>query len=217
MPHGLEHRSLRSDCFLQLLCGAEGDLLARLDMDGLAGGGVATHAGGAPAHLQDAKADDADAIALLQVLGDPGHNVGQDALGLLLGQFLLLRDGSREMFEGDGRRTSCFLRHVWPSSLFMMAWSGMRSGWIVFRALELDLRASALAGRGKPVPSPRITAKGHPVLDHAPGSSDIEPFPFRLIGQKAPVSCFDAFSSREWSKPPPVRGRLSLENVPHGP
>src|SRR5262245_25196830 len=43
--------SLPSDRFLQLLGDAERDLLARLDLDRLAGGGVAPHAGRALAHL----------------------------------------------------------------------------------------------------------------------------------------------------------------------
>src|SRR5215470_17069840 len=29
--------------------------------------------------------------------------------------------GDGEVLEGDGRRTSCFLHHVWPSSSAMMA------------------------------------------------------------------------------------------------
>ena len=58
------------DGFLEFLGRAEGDLLAGLDVDRFAGGGIAAHAGGALADLQDAETDDADALALLQVLGD---------------------------------------------------------------------------------------------------------------------------------------------------
>src|SRR5215510_5163730 len=43
----------RLDRFLQLFGGAEGHLLAGLDLDRLTGGGIATHARGALAHLQD--------------------------------------------------------------------------------------------------------------------------------------------------------------------
>src|SRR5436853_2454745 len=57
-----------SDGFLEFLRGAERDLLARLDLDRLAGRGVAAHAGGALANLKDAEATDADAVALLEVL-----------------------------------------------------------------------------------------------------------------------------------------------------
>jgi hypothetical protein len=57
-----------SDGFLEFLGGTEGHLLAGLDMNGFAGGGIAAHAGGALANLQDAEPDDADAFALLQVL-----------------------------------------------------------------------------------------------------------------------------------------------------
>ena len=85
-----------------ILGGAEGDLLAGLDLDLLAGGGVAAHARGALADLEDAEADDADALTLLQVFGDHGHQIGQDGFGLLLGQLLLLGDGRGEVLEGDG-------------------------------------------------------------------------------------------------------------------
>src|SRR5262249_1947236 len=58
------------DCFLQVLGGAEGDLLASLDFDRLAGCGIAAHARRALPNLEDAQAADADARAPLQMLGD---------------------------------------------------------------------------------------------------------------------------------------------------
>ena len=58
--------------------------------------------GGALADLEDAEPDDADTLALFQVLGDHRHQVGQDGFGLLLGQLLLLGDGRGEVLEGDG-------------------------------------------------------------------------------------------------------------------
>ena len=45
------------DGFLEFLGGAEGDFLAGLDLDGLAGSRVAAHARGALADLQDAEAE----------------------------------------------------------------------------------------------------------------------------------------------------------------
>src|ERR1700675_750196 len=80
------------DGFLEFLGRAEGDLLAGLDVDRFAGGGVAAHAGGALANLEDAETDDADALALLQVLGDHGDHVTENGLSLLLRQFLVLGD-----------------------------------------------------------------------------------------------------------------------------
>ena len=88
-------------------------------MDRFAGGGIAAHAGGALAHLQDAEADDANALALLQMLGDADDQIVQDGLSLLLGQFLLIGDRRCEMLERDGGRGRCLLRHIWPSSLLM--------------------------------------------------------------------------------------------------
>src|SRR5258708_20227285 len=114
--HKTENASL-SDGFLQLLGCAEGNLLAGLDVDRLAGSGVAAHAGGALAHLQDAETDDADALALLQVLGDPADQIVQDSFTPLLVQFLLVGNRCCEMLERDGGRGRCLLRHIWPSSL----------------------------------------------------------------------------------------------------
>src|SRR6476660_5461257 len=74
-----------SDGFLELLGCTEGNLLTGFDVDRLAGGGVAAHTGSALAHLQDAKTDDANALALLQMLGDPRDHVVENRLSLLLG------------------------------------------------------------------------------------------------------------------------------------
>src|ERR1700733_15211417 len=108
-----------SDGFLQLLGRAEGNLLAGLDVDRFAGGGVAAHAGGALAHLQDTETNDADALALLQMLGDSGHQIVQNRFRLLLGQLLLVGDRRCAMLERDGGWGRCLLRHIWPSSLLM--------------------------------------------------------------------------------------------------
>ena len=91
---------LLPDGFLQFLGGAESHLLARLDLDGLARGGVAADAVGALADLEDARR--CGYARPFQVLGDRGHQVGQDGFGLLLGQLLLLGDGRGEVLEGDG-------------------------------------------------------------------------------------------------------------------
>jgi len=95
-------RACGSDGFLELLGGAEGNLLARLDLDRLAGGGVAAHAGGALAHLQDAEAAEADASALLEVLGHGHDEVVEDGVGRLLLKLLGLGKRRRKVLEGDG-------------------------------------------------------------------------------------------------------------------
>src|SRR5258708_28045503 len=91
------------DRFLQFLGGAEGDLLARLDLDRLAGGRVAAHAGGALPHDENAESADPDAVTLLEVLDDHADEIAEDRLGLLLRHLMLGRNSGREMLEPYGR------------------------------------------------------------------------------------------------------------------
>src|SRR5215471_17942767 len=93
-----------SDGFLEFLGGAERDLLARLDLDRLAGRRIAPHAGGALAHLQNAEPADADALALLEVLHEEPDQIVEDRLGLLLGNLVAVGKRRREVLEGNGRR-----------------------------------------------------------------------------------------------------------------
>src|SRR3954453_23406709 len=100
--------------FLEFLGRAEGDLLAGLDRERFAGGGVAAHAGGGLADLEDAQPHDTDPLALLQVFWDLVDHVGQDRLGGLLRQVLSLGQRRRQMLECDGGWSRCLLRHNWP-------------------------------------------------------------------------------------------------------
>src|SRR5216683_4520863 len=111
-------RPPRLDGFFELLGGAEGHLLAGLDLDRFAGRRVAPHAGGALAHLEDAEAADADAVALLEVLGYQADQIAEHRLGLLLRHFMGFREIRGEMLQGHGIRCTRFLRcHGWPSWL----------------------------------------------------------------------------------------------------
>src|ERR1700680_4189565 len=74
--------------FLELLGGAERDLLAGLDLDRFAGGRIAAHAGGALFHLQDTEAADADAVALFEVLDHHAAEVIENEFGLLFRHFV---------------------------------------------------------------------------------------------------------------------------------
>src|SRR6516162_3982444 len=88
-----------SDRFFQFLGSAERDLLAGLDLNGLAGGGIAAHARGALAHLQDAEAADADTLAFFQMLDDLADETAEDGLRLLFRQLIVFRDARGEMFQ----------------------------------------------------------------------------------------------------------------------
>src|SRR6185312_2491098 len=99
-PEGLIERS---DRFFQILGSAEGDFLARLDLDRFAGRRIAAHARGAASHLQNAEAADADALALLEMLDDVVDKIGEHSLGLLLRHLVRFRERGGEMFQRDGR------------------------------------------------------------------------------------------------------------------
>src|SRR5579875_357350 len=88
-----------SDRFLQFLGRAERDFLAGLDLDRFAGCGVASHACGTLAHLQDAKSADANALAFLQVLDDVADEIAEYGFGLLLRHFVGFRERRGEMFQ----------------------------------------------------------------------------------------------------------------------
>src|SRR5262249_1716274 len=103
--------------FLEFLGGTEGDLLAGLDLNWLTGRGIAAHARCALAHDQDAEPTDADAVALLGMLGQEADEIAENRLGLLLRHFVGFREICGEMLERYGRRSARFLRcHGWPSS-----------------------------------------------------------------------------------------------------
>src|ERR1035437_6362112 len=91
----------RSDRHLEFLGGAEGDLLACLDFDGLAGRRIAAHAGGALAHLQYTEAGDLHPLAPLQVLGDQADEVLDHLLALFLGKLMRVRERVGQMLGGD--------------------------------------------------------------------------------------------------------------------
>jgi hypothetical protein len=88
---------LRSDRELQFFCGPEGDLLAGLDLDGLAGRGVASHAGCTLPDLENPQTGDANPLTFLQVLGDQAHEIAEQSLATFLGQFVLSSQGRGEV------------------------------------------------------------------------------------------------------------------------
>src|SRR4051794_23182663 len=92
-----------SDRLLELLGRAEGDLLAGLDLDRLAGCWVAPHPGGTRAHLEDTEARDPDLGALLQVLGEALHELAQHRLDLALRQVMALGQAGRQLLQADRR------------------------------------------------------------------------------------------------------------------
>src|ERR1700722_482201 len=104
LPSYLRHPSYRValDGFFQFLRGAEGDFLVCLDLNGLAGSRIAAHARGAFAHLQNAEAADADALALFQVLDDLSDHTAENGFCLLFRKFIVFRKARREMLQCNG-------------------------------------------------------------------------------------------------------------------
>src|SRR5262245_3664649 len=95
----------KTDClrlhhgFLEVLRRPESNLLAGLDFDGFARRRVATHPCRALADLQDAEARDADARALLQMLADIGHHLGQHDVRLRLRKAMRLGQRSSQILQ----------------------------------------------------------------------------------------------------------------------
>src|SRR5262249_51742398 len=91
--------------------------LAGLDLNGLAGGRIAAHAGGPLAHLENTEPADADAVTLLEVLGHQPDQIAEDRLGLFFRHFMRFREIRGEMLQRHRRLCARFLRcHGWPSS-----------------------------------------------------------------------------------------------------
>src|SRR5579862_7913037 len=88
--------------FFEFLRCPESDLLARLDLNRLAGGRIAAHARGTAPHLQNAQPADADALALFQVLDDLTHQAAQDGFRLFLRQLVVFRETRRKMLQRHG-------------------------------------------------------------------------------------------------------------------
>jgi hypothetical protein len=59
------------------------------------------------AHLQNAETRRADLLAILQAPGDPLHHLGEDLVGLTLGQFMRPREPLRNIAQGQDR--ACLL------------------------------------------------------------------------------------------------------------
>src|SRR5262245_4733671 len=85
------------DGCLEILGGTECDLLAGLDFDGFAGCRVAAHARRPFADQQDAQARDANALALLQMLGDVLHQADEHRVDLRLLEVVALSQRHSEM------------------------------------------------------------------------------------------------------------------------
>src|SRR5262249_44507799 len=96
-------KRVRSDRFLEILRNAEGDLLGSLDLDRLTGRRVAAHACRTMTNLKNAKARDADLVALLQVLHDQADEIVEVAGRILLGHAGLLGQLGRDLGKRDGR------------------------------------------------------------------------------------------------------------------
>ena len=101
---GASRRAEVLDGFLEVLGCAERDLLARLDLNGLAGRGIAAHASSTLANLQNAQPDNPDPIPLLQMLGQQADEIAQNGLGLFLRHRMVIGKFRCEMLQSDGRR-----------------------------------------------------------------------------------------------------------------
>src|SRR5919202_696890 len=92
-------RRIWSDRLLQLLRRPEGNLLAGLDLDLLAGRRVAPQPGCTRAHLEDPEAGDPNFGAVLQVLGEGLHELAQHGLDLTLWHVVAIGQAGRQLLQ----------------------------------------------------------------------------------------------------------------------
>ena len=98
------------NCLFEFLAGAEGHLLAGLDLDRFAGIRIASHAGNTISHLQNPESDNLHALAQYQVLGDYADEVFHQLQSLTLAESMLFPQLIGQMLDGDrlwGRRLLC--------------------------------------------------------------------------------------------------------------
>jgi len=86
---------------LQFLGRAKCDLLARFDLDGFAGCGVAPHSSWPLPDLKDTKTSNPNAFALLEVLGNEADQPIKQGHPLPFRQLMVLGQPSREVLESD--------------------------------------------------------------------------------------------------------------------
>ena len=105
--------------------GPEGDLLAGLDLDGLAGRRVPSHPCRPLPHLKDAETGQTDFVALLQMAGGQRHHVAEHCLGLLLRDVMAVGQRGGEVLEGNGRLRG------------RLRWGGFLCGLATFLAIAM--------------------------------------------------------------------------------
>ena len=94
---------LRLHRLFQFPGGPERDLLAGLDLDGLAGRRIPSHPGRPLPHLEDAETGQTDFVALLQMAGGQRHQIAEHGLSLLLRDLMAVGQRGGEVLECDGR------------------------------------------------------------------------------------------------------------------
>src|SRR5262249_23825859 len=102
-PSWSVRKTYGSDRFLEILGDAERYLLRRLDLDLLAGRGIATHARRPVPHLQDAEPSDTNLVALLEVPHHKTDELVERARRVLLGHAGLLGQFGRNLGEWNRR------------------------------------------------------------------------------------------------------------------
>ena len=92
----------------QFLGRPERNLLAGLDLDGLASRRVPSHPGGPLPHLEDAETGQTDFGALLQMAGGQRHQIAEHGLSLFLRDLMAVCQRGGEVLECDRRLCGSF-------------------------------------------------------------------------------------------------------------
>jgi hypothetical protein len=107
----------------QFLGRSERDLLAGLDLDGLAGRRVPSHPGRPLPHLEDTETGQTDFVAPLQMAGGDRHQIAQHGLGLLLCDLMAVGQRGGEVLERSPAQLLCWRRllAILPSLLAQLS------------------------------------------------------------------------------------------------
>ena len=158
----------------QFLGRPECDLLAGLDLDGLAGRRVPSHPCRPLPHLEDAETGQTDFVAPLQMAGGQRHQIAQHGLSLLLRDVMAVGQRGGEVLECDGRLDgslwlwAAFFAAAFFAGGMTISCGRMTNGWSECRSRSDSLKCTVSPQWPSGRRQPRRGERQHIVPDDQP-------------------------------------------------